>query len=180
MHTRNSHGGLPSTGHEMASCAHAELPAVPPPLTKVVGAVLYLGACHRGSGQVTRLPRSERASHGRLVAAGCPGGAWPGGRWALTPGDSGVSAGGGPASRVGAWPLGWGLGAGVLAAGRVGGAADRRGRAVRRERRRDGTRDADYRVRGGVLAGRRRAGGNDYRGDRIRAAPSRARGRGRG
>src|SRR6266849_10417489 len=48
-HTRNGHGRLPSTGHEMASCAHADLPAVPPPLTKVVGAVLYLDACHRCS-----------------------------------------------------------------------------------------------------------------------------------
>src|SRR6266851_9422633 len=56
MHTRNNHGRLPSTGHEMASCAHADLPAVPPPLTKVVGAVLYLGACQRGPGQVTRRP----------------------------------------------------------------------------------------------------------------------------
>jgi hypothetical protein len=61
----------------MASCAHADLPAVPPPRTKIVGSVRYLGACHRGSGQVTRRPRGERASHCRLVPSPSRPGGWP-------------------------------------------------------------------------------------------------------
>src|SRR5713101_2704050 len=108
MHTRNSHGGLPSTGHEMASCAHADLPAVPPPLTKVVGAVLYLGACHRGSGQVTRRPRVNVPA----TAGWCRRAARVGpGRAAAGRGRPETAA----CPLAAARPLGCGHGAGVLA-----------------------------------------------------------------